>query len=330
MLYLSWLGGQGHGSSGSPPEGTDSLTNIVKVLVLGSTGHGRQVDAHAWDQLPPDLNIADYDSVILNFVPVEQDAGLRRAMRLERLPSIDQFAKLIFTQSSDVIAIGDPSIRWGPEGGEGAPEFPVTWWLPVPDSALTVVHEVGDVASTDFRWDSYFRSAAPRYAWHFDHLDEHRNLLPRYALGAVHPEAVSLGMSAEAAASTRYGKAVGALMRFGAIAEPERYEPYVLRQSGAVAWLPSPSQCSGPEAVDLILKEHTEIQTEQRAPEWLSGFQLPREYGPLGFGERWPRRTGRERASSSRISELISRPPNGGISSRGIPSGSRRGLATDS
>jgi hypothetical protein len=68
------------------------LPDDMKVLVLGSIQHGRQVDAYAWDGVPRDLNVADYDAVILNFVPIEDDNGLRRAMRLERLPSTDQFA----------------------------------------------------------------------------------------------------------------------------------------------------------------------------------------------------------------------------------------------
>jgi hypothetical protein len=42
-----------------------------RYLVLGSDGHGRGVRSHRWDKLPNDLNVADYDVVVLNFAAFE-------------------------------------------------------------------------------------------------------------------------------------------------------------------------------------------------------------------------------------------------------------------
>jgi len=43
-----------------------------RILILGSEGYGRPVRSHGWSSLPVDLNVADYDTLILDFTGVEE------------------------------------------------------------------------------------------------------------------------------------------------------------------------------------------------------------------------------------------------------------------
>jgi hypothetical protein len=53
-----------------------------RILVLGTTPTARAVDSHQWDKLPAGLNIADYDVVIFDLVPLE-DADLRQGVDID-------------------------------------------------------------------------------------------------------------------------------------------------------------------------------------------------------------------------------------------------------
>lgn len=81
-------------------------------LVLGSTGHGREVTSYAWDKLPSGLNVADYDVVIINFAAFEKKT-LAEGFPPERLPSRETMTQLAFSPRAEVVAIGDPRLLVG-------------------------------------------------------------------------------------------------------------------------------------------------------------------------------------------------------------------------
>src|SRR4051794_23054802 len=47
----------------------DNITR--RILVLGSTNHTKLVTAYEWDKLPRNLNVSDFETVILNFTPFQ-------------------------------------------------------------------------------------------------------------------------------------------------------------------------------------------------------------------------------------------------------------------
>lgn len=65
-----------------------------RILVLGSAPHTRLVTAYVWDGLPKDLNIADYDVVILNFAPFLNKEFAHR-IKQNTLISQMQYARLL-------------------------------------------------------------------------------------------------------------------------------------------------------------------------------------------------------------------------------------------
>jgi hypothetical protein len=83
-----------------------------RYLVLGSAGHGAGVTSHRWDNLPNELNVADYDVVVVNFAAFE-DEDLAEGFPVERLPPVESKTRLVFSPGAEVIAIGNPSTLIG-------------------------------------------------------------------------------------------------------------------------------------------------------------------------------------------------------------------------
>jgi nucleotide-binding universal stress UspA family protein len=256
-----------------------------KILILGADGFPSDVISYAWDRLPADLNVADFDVVLMNMMAFEDDEDLRAGIQLDRLPSTDQFARLILSQS-ELIAIGSLTTTLGDSSKRkerilgGVPAFsinerPVTWWCPVD---LATVRSNGDVRDVHYSWSEYL-DLVKRYTWHFDHL-ESGLYKPTYSLQAAHPEADQLYMEPQALASTRFKKAVAVELRFNGVRTKGIYEPTRVAYGGSAVLLPRPTECSVEEAIDLMLQTRYEIAQADRVPDWIDDFQLPNEAEP--------------------------------------------------
>ena len=120
--------------------------------MLGSADHGRFVTSHAWDALPVWLNVTDFDIVILNLTPFLADPDLVKRVDAKRLPAWEQFARLLFSENSEIIAIG-----WAEVAPIGRLGFVMSDWLPhVPVFQL----EPGES----------IRNVAPEYKFYFRHV----------------------------------------------------------------------------------------------------------------------------------------------------------------
>ena len=247
-----------------------------RILVLGSAPHTRLVRAYTWDDLPGDLNVADYDVVILNLVPF-LDEQFARQMDLDMLPSWQQFARLLFSQDSEIITIGVPGLHIGTN-----PYRVIPWWLP----AFPVF---------DFESGEEIRDIEPEFAyyiehmrrWHFYATSEFRSAsrdLSHY-LHLVHPQANDIRLNIRPLAQTRFQQPIAFELRYLAVhverpdylfherAEPLAVNPIV--ESGRVIWLPPPTEISAYEAVDLILRERYGLCFEQAPPAWVETYRLP-------------------------------------------------------
>lgn len=183
-------------------EATLAQTNLdgqanKRILVLGSAPHTRLVTAYTWDNLPEYLNVADYDVVILNLEPF-LNQEFARAINLDTLPSVQQFARLLFSQGSEVIVIGFPAIQLGSN-----PYTSVTWWLPIiPKFIYDSGEEIRDI-QPEFAY--YFRQVRH---WFFHATNE---FTPQYTeqfvleyLRWVHPQANRLQFGMSPFAQTRF------------------------------------------------------------------------------------------------------------------------------
>jgi hypothetical protein len=233
----------------------------VNVLVLGSAPHTRLVTAYTWDNCPEDLNVADYDVVILNLVPFRDDQSVRDAHPLMLIPW-SAFARLVLNDRSEVVVIGMPIL----ETAQRVYRF--TDWLPsVPECVL-------DCGRT-------IREVNPEYAYYFDHVKSWCfHTTPR--LSAKHPPETyiqsthlrgnNLRAHMSGIAFTQSGGYVGFELRFDTL------DQTVHIASGAkVIWLPPPTEISDYEAVNLILRERYDLGPEQAPPDWVEPYKLPEQ-----------------------------------------------------
>lgn len=139
--------------------------------MVGSTGFPGVV-SHAWDQLPGDLNVADWDVVLLDLTVFEDNPLLSASMQIDHLPPTDDFARLIFSPS-EIVAIGSLSTRLG-DGSQvlsrpygGMRQFAADWWFPVP---FAKIHRPGTVIHLRAEGLSWYFANVGGYREYFDNL----------------------------------------------------------------------------------------------------------------------------------------------------------------
>ncbi|MEH2380315.1 MAG: hypothetical protein V7K27_15750 [Nostoc sp.] len=245
-----------------------------RIIVIGSAPHSRSVTAYNWHEIPLSLNIADYDIVILNFVPLmEQNYAAKIDFNL--LPQIEKFAEFIFSSESEVIAIGAPYIKIG---------FPpnyvlVDWWLPI---KLNLVQDVGEtIRNVDPAFDYYFQQIEQ---WFF-HVDDRFRIQFEltYYLQLISSHANDLQVKITPIAQTRYDKSIAFKVNLIALFIDKRYDfgnpPYekIVKESGDIIWLPQTTKISDYDAINLILSNRYGLNLEQTSPLWIESYKLPKQ-----------------------------------------------------
>jgi hypothetical protein len=263
-----------------------------RYLVLGSVGHGRGVDAYVWDKVPPDLNVADYDAVVLNFAAFEEQPKLASGLPPDRLPDRAAMTRMLFAPGTDIVAIGNPSTSIGPSPSQSTgyrphEESPVAadYWLPV---WLEV--EAGEGAAydvVDAEWQPYFENVTG-WSW-FATGDYRPQGDPLAYLAPITRKATEMSVGLAPLAQTRFGKAIGLKIQFAGVRK-YRYNPPespvassdgiavgsdVEALSNPIYWLPAPSTITSAEAVDVILATRHAITEGAREPDWVAGYRLP-------------------------------------------------------
>lgn len=236
-----------------------------RILVLGSAPHTRMVAAYTWDKAPEYLNIADYDVVILNFVPFLNEEFAHNHIRRTYF-SVEQYARLLFSEGSEVIAIGVPQVGTG-----GSSSRNLMAWLPV---APVYILESGEtIRDVKPEFEYYFRHVG---CWSFYTKCERQegvgSQLSDY-LHTIHPGAHHLQPDLQPIAQTRFQQPIAFELHFQAMSPQDR----PIARSGEVIWLPPPTEISTYEAINLILHERYGLVLEQTPPDWVEKYKLPRQ-----------------------------------------------------
>lgn len=260
-----------------------------RFLVIGSDGHGRSVEGRKWDKLGTGVKVADFDVVILDFSAFESDKGLAEGFPLNLLPKTEDLTRLLFSEGSEVIAIGDPATLIGPPPPAATYDerLRADYWLP--HEIITEENSGATFKVTDEDWGFHFANLS---SYHWTAAGEMRQQVggasEYFEPVSTQPQMVSVEV--RSLAETRFGKAIGGQIAIvGRIMH--RYNPpngpavagglmqgykEVLR-SGAIFWLPAPDQISSSEAIDLILARRYGVRSPARRPAWVDSYALPAE-----------------------------------------------------
>ncbi len=237
-----------------------------RILVLGSANHTRLVTAFEWHNLPADLNVSDFDTVILDFSPF-LDVNYAAGMKLDSLPKWKQFARHLFSDGSEVIAIGSPNFHLG-----SSPYLPSTWWLPMEPQ---FVYETGDdIRAVRDEFSFYFESVR-RWSFYLEGFESEWGDFARQYVALGSPEADSLGPNLVPLAETRFHRPISFMLSFEASKRTGSSGSRIVRTSGHVYWFPAPTEVSTGDAIDLILRHRYGLAFEKEPPCWIGKFHLP-------------------------------------------------------
>ncbi len=232
-----------------------------RILVLGSANHTRRVTAYEWDKLPKNLNVADFDTVIMDFTCL-QNGVFAAGINLDLLPDYRQFARLVFSGDSEVIAIGSPKFRLG-----NNPYVDSYWWLPF--EPLFVYEEGETVRNIGKDFEFYF--ALVRHWSFYLHANVRKDYLVGDYAAVANPHANAISLTSTISlAENRAERPIGFAISSGLLRGG-----YRLKSSGAIYWLPEPTEASTAEAIDLVLRERYGLRFETVPPDWIADFSLP-------------------------------------------------------
>ena len=239
--------------------------NSRRILVLGYSQSSQWFDSYNWSYIPEQLNVADYDVVILNFKPFEIQA-VAESVDINRIPRFPQFARLLFSEGAEIVVIGRPFFRLG-----NGPYLIPTWWLPITPTFLDESGETVQLRDEDF-------------AFYFDHVrhwsfclsgwePSHPDFFKAYMTEAGIKSAPYLVPEVHPIAENRYPRPIGFMFKFVSLSQTSKR----LRTSGYVIWLPPTTEISEFEAIDLLLRKRYGVLREEAAPHWVEQYYLPDE-----------------------------------------------------
>lgn len=242
-----------------------------RILVIGSTGHSREVTSVTWrDSIP---NVADYDAVFVDLTPLDHEYDLPNPTYYPTLPTRDSFVKLLESGGRVwVIAVPPVSKEW---------EDSATWsnyeWCPIlPKLCFEKGETIKDIEAP---YDAYF-AHLQKWSFYFEEIDT-SFLHEWYHLDSTEvPHLSRVETKTSPIAQNRYDKPLGIAVRHTV------YKGYKYRGSklssvekipGQMYLLHPPSEISSKEAIDILLRDLFDISIREPEPEWASRLRVPKQ-----------------------------------------------------
>jgi len=221
----------------------------LKILVIGSKGHPREVQCYNWTEIDKVPNIADQDAVIINMT------SLTESILEKIIPSVSEayfkenyFDKLLASRGQ-VFVIAVPTVRVR----IGNIMYDNYWWNPF---TLEFEREKGDtVEKVNDKFQRYFNNVK---SWNFTmDFDKSAGIVKDF-ISSFSNEVI------HKLAQARYGAAIGIQL--------------LLPTGARFCFLPPPTEISTKTAIDIILEDFFKIKiSEMPEPDWVKEMIVPGE-----------------------------------------------------
>lgn len=231
-----------------------------RVLIIGAENQDICSKNYLWEQIPSNLNISDYDVLII-YLPSLLSLALSLSDKNKLLQKIDdnQFSRLIFNTKGTVYYIGNPELLLNYSSF-------IDFWLPFKPEFLFDGGEVINKIHPDY--ESYFKNID---VWRFclSHESwEKRGDIDKYlsSSGIYDSKSIRVG-TISVLAKTKEGLPVA----FGV------YFITAQNISSSIYWLPSFTKESNHSEIDILMKDILGIGIETPPPDWMKNYRLPKE-----------------------------------------------------
>lgn len=243
-----------------------------RILVIGSTGHSRQVTSVSWYEAIP--NVADFDVVLVDLTPLSEEHKLYQTYR-DHVPSTESFINLL-ESGGQAYVITVPPVERIFEDRLLLSNY--SWCPLIPrlkrESGETV--EVEEIA-----FEAYF-SALKQWSFYFTSID-HTFLQEWYrAARRSQPDLVNVEVSVdwEPLAVNRYKKPLGVSVTYSVTVvcgHDLGVSQHEISPDGSIHFLHPPSQISSKEGLDIILRDLYGIGIREPEPEWAARLRVPEQ-----------------------------------------------------
>ena len=230
-----------------------------KYLAIGTKIESKALVSYEWEDVPADLNLADFDRVIIDLYTIYKNPDKIKYLQLEKY----NIHNLVFNADAEIIVIGIPGyIRY-----EGS-SYSVLWWLPIEPKYADCKGDTFKSIKNEFEY--YFKLVDE---WYY-HFEKTFAELDREKIRRIFRDVDILGEGIEPTtyilAENIYGKPLSLKIQY-LIA----YEGELIKTSAKIIWLPPPTKVETEEAIVEILKERYEIILIQDEPDWVNRYKLP-------------------------------------------------------
>lgn len=207
----------------------------LKILVIGSKGHPREVQCYNWTEVDKVPNIADQDVVIIDMTSLTESILEKIISSVSEAYFKENFFVKLFASRGQVFVIAVPTARVR----IGSITYDNYWWNPFP---LELEREKGDtIENVNNEFQRYFNSVK---SWNFAmDFDRETNLMERLTKEFPHKKLIY------ELAQTRYRAPIGIQL--------------FLPTGARFCFLPPPTEISTKTAIDIILEDFFAIKISE-------------------------------------------------------------------
>jgi hypothetical protein len=255
-----------------------------KVILIGARGYERvhegvRVECFPWDKIIKIKNIRDYDTVILNLLPLRNEASRKAVSWSVFLRLLDFTSAMdILVNGGAIVVVGDPRFDVPVEQSKkknSQPKLPFLAWTGInffwdPEPGDTVHFE------DDYRHRQYevYVSKLNKWCYSLDGLKQDKDKLhERFNVEYLSRNRMKIAINKDKFCYNRYKNALAFALRYQLLREGYARNE-VLQTYGPIIFLPEIS-FSEDETIQLVLRDICGIQASLPEPEWLVGFSAP-------------------------------------------------------
>lgn len=260
-----------------------------KVIIIGAKGYQRttgnlRIDCFLWSQIAKVRNIRDYDTIILDLLPFENEMS-REEVEWEHFNYLFDFHNTmdVLMNRGRIIVIGNPAFKinlkqkqeQGDKDGEESIEKEFLSW-----SGIDFVwdSEPGDtvIFKDDYNHRRYVKYINKLDRWDYSLTTCNVNtetLSSRFDLDSLKKQGYNINLSKDLFCSNRYRNGLAFSLRYQQ--RRHQYQSWqVVAEFGPITILP---KISLPEddTIQIVLAEICGIATNLPEPEWLSEVSVP-------------------------------------------------------